>query len=173
MEQLNFKNLALTMLGIVKDSGAVTVISQNLVQSSNDPSVTQYKIDYWPVQLTFRTSGDKKIGIGKYFEEQIDGQMKGVYPDMMAALRAAEHNVLAVMTVNWKMNEAGPENKSQLMLTNALSGDKAIVKVPCAINASSPSVGPNIVFDWIEYQTEYSLFECTGMLITAVKIEIP
>lgn len=159
------------MLGVVKNPNAVKVISQNLVQSSNDPSAIQYKIDYWPVQLTFRMSGNEKQAIGKFFIEQIDDQMKDVYPDMMAALKAAERNVLAVMTVNWKMNEAGPENKSQLMLTNALSGDKAIVKIPCAINASSPSVGPNIVFDWIEYTTEYSIFECAGMLITAVEIK--
>lgn len=159
------------MLGVVKNPGAVQVISQNLVQSSNDPSVTQYKIDYWPLQLSIRFSGNRKEGIGQFIARGIHDNMGDVYPNITNAIKAAERNVLAVMTVNWGINEFGPENKSFLGLTNALSGDKAIVKYANKLGASNPSLGPNVVFDWIEYQTEFSEIELAGMLITAVEIK--
>lgn len=166
METLNFKNLALTMLGVVKNPEAVKVLSQNIVQLANDPSATQYKIDYWPVQLCLTASGNINKSIGKFIYDVIDANMKDVYPDMMDAIQTAESKTLAVMTVNLMATDAGQSSDLALYLTNADSGDRAVVKRATPLGRFSPSLGPNIVFDHIKGTTEYMELEVTGILIT-------
>lgn len=161
MELLNFKALAIEFLSAIGDSVSANLFAQNLVSSSNDPTAPQYNVQIWPVQAVIQTSGVKHERAAEYIADQIKN-----YQPMVDAIKAPGSVNICVMNTYWFADNAGPTATNQLLLKGSLEGETAVYEASSR-SGNILSQGPPIVFDVINFNTEYGIWHFSGAIITA------